>query len=290
MAIKKILVPVTGKLDQTNTLDLAVAVGRTLHSRIDVVYMEIDPDRVGETGYEDKTAGLIYAHRAILPELVKATRDAARAEFHAWAERSGIELMLSKASPAQNSFVHWKECVGPPESIIADLGRFCDLIVISRADGTDNERHMPQLEAALFEAVRPVLLTPAEGSKQLRQNVLVGWNASPGAFRALTAAIPLLSCMHRVVLLTIGETEPAEPARDNELLDYLAGHGVRSERMTVTADRRGVGERLLQEATIVNAGILVIGAYSHSPVREAFFGSTTRDVLARADRPVFLAH
>ncbi len=50
MAIKKILVPVTGKLDQTNTLDLAVAVGRTLHSRIDVVYMEIDPDRVGETG------------------------------------------------------------------------------------------------------------------------------------------------------------------------------------------------------------------------------------------------
>ena len=49
MAIKKILVPVTGKLDQTNTLDLAVAVGRTLHSRIDVVYMEIDPDRVGET-------------------------------------------------------------------------------------------------------------------------------------------------------------------------------------------------------------------------------------------------
>ena len=205
MAIKKILVPVTGKLDQTNTLDLAVAVGRTLHSRIDVVYMEIDPDRVGETGYEDKTAGLIYAHRAILPELVKATRDAARAEFHAWAERSGIELMLSKASPAQNSFVHWKECVGPPESIIADLGRFCDLIVISRADGTDNERHMPQLEAALFEAVRPVLLTPAEGSKQLRQNVLVGWNASPGAFRALTAAIPLLSCMHLVVLLTIGE-------------------------------------------------------------------------------------
>ena len=50
MAIKKILVPVTGKLDQTNTLDLAVAVGRTLHSRIDVVYMEIDPDRVRRDG------------------------------------------------------------------------------------------------------------------------------------------------------------------------------------------------------------------------------------------------
>ena len=92
--------------------------------------------------------------------------------------------------------------------------------------------------------------------------------------------------MHRVVLLTIGETEAAQPARDRELLDYLSRHGVRSERIAVTPDRRSIGVRLLHEATILNAGILVIGAYSHSPIREAFLGSTTRDVIAHAVRPV----
>ena len=98
---------------------------------------------------------------------------------------------------------------------------------------------MIQLQAALFEAARPVLLTPPDRLKPFRQDVLVGWNASPGAFRALTAALPLLSRMHRVVLLTIGRTEPAQPARDKELLEYLARHGVRSERMTVPPDQRG---------------------------------------------------
>ena len=290
MAISKILVPITGKLDRTNALDLAVAVGRILHSHVEIMYMEIDPDGVGATGYEGKTVGWIYAHREILPQLVNATRDAARAAFHAWAERSGIELAPSKASPAQNVSVGWEESVGAPEYIIADLGRFCDLIVLSRADSTDNERRTVQLQATLFEAARPVLLTPPDWSQQLRQDVLVGWNASTGAVRALTAALPLLSRMHRVVLLTIGETEPAEPVRDKELLQYLARHGVRAERATVKRDGRGVGARLLDEAAIIGAGILVIGAYSHSPISEACFGSTTRDVIETADRPVFLAH
>jgi nucleotide-binding universal stress UspA family protein len=290
MAISKILVPVTGKLDQTNTLDLAVAVGRIMHSHLEVLYMEIDPERVLATGYEGKTIGWIYAHTEILPQLVNATREDARAAFQAWAQRSGIELTSPRDAPAQNRPVRWREYVGVPESIIADLGRFCDLIVLPRADSTDSERRMVQLQAALYEAARPVLLTPPGGSKQLLQDVVVGWNASPGAVRALTTALPLLSRMHRVVLLTIGETEPAEPLRDIELLEYLACHGVRPERVTVTPDRRGVGARLLHEAMTMNAGLLVIGAYSHSLMREAFFGSTTRDVLETADRPVFLVH
>jgi nucleotide-binding universal stress UspA family protein len=290
MAITKILVPVTGSLDQTNTLDVAVAVGRVLHSQVEVLYIEIDPEAVGTTGYESNTIGWIYANRESLPQLLNATRDAARAAFHAWAERSEIKLMPPKGYPGNNSPVHWTECVGVPELVIADLGRFCDLIVLSRPDSTDKERRMIQLQAALFEAARPVLLTPPDRLKQFRQDVLVGWNASPGAFRALAAALPLLSCMHRVVLLTIGPTEPAQPARDKELLEYLARHGVRSERMTVPPDQRGVGARLLHEATIIDAGLLVIGAYGHSPIREGFFGSTTRDVLETAERPVFVAH
>jgi nucleotide-binding universal stress UspA family protein len=133
-------------------------------------------------------------------------------------------------------------------------------------------------------------LLKLQALRALREDVLVGWNASPGAFRALTAALPLLSRMHRVVLLTIGRTEPAQPARDKEVLEYLARHGVRSERITLAPDQRGVGARLLHEATIINAGIIVIGAYGHSPISEAFFGSTTRDVLEKADRPIFVAH
>ncbi len=288
MAIGKILVPITGKLDRTNTLDLALAVGRILRSHVEILYTEVDPETVGETGYEDKTVGWIYAHKENLPQLVSATRDAARAAFNTWAERNG--LVPSEDSLAENVSICWRQCVGAPELAIADLGRFCDLIVLSRANGTDNERRMVQLQAALFEAGRPVLLTPPDWSKPLRQDVLFGWNGSPGASHALTAALPLLSRMHRVVLLTIGKTEPAGPVRDKELLEYLACHGVRAERVTVEPDRRGVGCRLLHEAANIDAGIIIIGAYSHSPVAEAFFGSTTRDLIKTADRPVFLAH
>ncbi len=204
----------------------------------------------------------------------RRSRDTAREAFRAW------------AAPLADVAVHWRECIGVPELVLADLGRFCDLIILARADDTDAARRKEQIHAALFKARRPVLLTPPAAPGALGQDALVGWNASPEALRALTAALPLLSRMKRVVLLTIGEAESAGSAREQELLDYLACHGVRPDLAKLNADRRAPGTRLLHEAKAMGAGLLVMGAYTHSRAHEAILGGATRDAIETADLPV----
>ena len=77
---------------------------------------------------------------------------------------------------------------------------------------------------------------------------------------------------------------------DDELIRYLEWHGVHAG--AVVEDQRGgsIAAQILDRAKQTHVGLLVMGAYTHSRLREAMFGGITRDVLASAEIPVLLAH
>jgi nucleotide-binding universal stress UspA family protein len=290
MAISKILVPVTGMLEQTDVLTMATAAGRLLYAHVEALHVQPDPVQALRyaTGFEP-IAWL--DHNAELLEIeANAVRDSARRNFHAWALATKIELAAADGPRTWDVSARWRECTGTPEAVIADFGRFSDLFVFARPEGRDAAHRMRLIETALFEAGRPVLLAPPNAPDQLGREALIGWNGSREALRALSAALPLLSRMRRVVLLSIGETEHANPLRDEELSDYLACHGLHPERIHVEPDRRGAGTRLLHEAQVIGADVLVMGAYTHSRLHEAILGGATRHVIEHATLPVLLAH
>jgi nucleotide-binding universal stress UspA family protein len=174
---------------------------------------------------------------------------------------------------------------------------YCDLLVMGQTDiGSVNpfeSADVPQYAA--LHAGRPVLIVPHSGAPaMLSRRILVAWDASPSATRAVTDSLPLLRRAAGVEILAFTEAYPDErqgqqPATD--LAQYLARHGVNAIVSAVAAtSHQEVGAALLAHAGRSQADLLVMGCYGHSRLRELMLGGTTRSVLGEMALPVLMSH
>jgi nucleotide-binding universal stress UspA family protein len=133
-----------------------------------------------------------------------------------------------------------------------------------------------------------------EGRRRARfEKILIGWNASPEAVRAITGAAPLLQAASKVVIATVDATPSPgghAPRPGQELAAYLARHGVTAEVRNIDGLGRTHAEALQETAIDVDADLMVIGAYGHSRAREIVFGGVTRELLANGQLPLLMAH
>jgi nucleotide-binding universal stress UspA family protein len=174
--------------------------------------------------------------------------------------------------------------------------RYADLIVVSQ--DSDPDTAPPQSAQGLPEQLvlrgpRPVLVVPDNYRGQpLTGSIVVGWDGSVQANRAIEAALPLLQRARSVTLALVNpdasmELHGEEPGADMAV--YLARHGVPVE-VVVERTPMEPGEVLLTLARKTAAGLIVAGAYGHSRLREWALGGVTRDLLDAAPIPVLLAH
>lgn len=117
--------------------------------------------------------------------------------------------------------------------------------------------------------------------------VLLAWNASPQAARAVAAALPMLTQAARVVVMAVGNGPEPEPTAD-QLARSLAWHGVVAEPRRIEQGSGRVRDILLAEAKELRVDLLVIGAYSHSRMRQIVFGGVTEHMLDHAQLPVLM--
>ncbi|HEY0586836.1 MAG TPA: universal stress protein [Pseudoduganella sp.] len=172
--------------------------------------------------------------------------------------------------------------------------RYADLVVLgqSAAIGSNEDSLLPDLpDYVLLNCGRPVLLVPRAGRfPTIGKRVMVAWNGSVEAAKAVTAALPLLRGAEQVTLAVLGDSADTlgeSPGADIAL--YLARHGVNVEvlRRPEPADP---GKAILSLAADFNVDLLVMGAYGHSRFREMMLGGATRTILATATLPVLMAH
>lgn len=178
-------------------------------------------------------------------------------------------------------------------------GRVADLIVLSQADPDGGG---PGLLADLpayvvLHAGRPVLMVPFTGAyPSVGRRVLVSWDASREAARALQLALPLLrgaAAVDIAVFDTGSGKRTADDAIAADPLPYLARHGIKAALALHKLDprrRNEVGEALLSLAADKAADLLVMGAYGHSRMRETILGGVTRTVFESMTLPVLMAH
>ena len=121
-------------------------------------------------------------------------------------------------------------------------------------------------------------------------NVLIGWNATPQAAHAVTAALPWLRSARHVHVLEAMDTE-GEPISDGlDIAQYLQLHGIAASMHREGSAHANAGDAMLSLATRVGADLLVMGCYGHSRVRELVLGGATRTVLDSMTLPVLMAH
>jgi nucleotide-binding universal stress UspA family protein len=148
-------------------------------------------------------------------------------------------------------------------------------------------------EAALFEGMAPVLAVPARGMAAADpRNVVVAWNQSREALVAARRALPFLRRADAVQIVVVDPSAygPERSDPGGLLCQYLVRHGVRAEVVVLARSLPRVSDLLARHLRDANADLLVMGAYGHSRFREAIMGGATRDMLEKAEVPVFLAH
>jgi nucleotide-binding universal stress UspA family protein len=175
--------------------------------------------------------------------------------------------------------------------------RYSDLLVIGQTDPNESLPALRQgfTEYVVLNAGRPVLVVPYAGQfPEIGKRILLAWDASMEATRALTAALPFL---HRAELVQVtvidagnrGDTHGEQPGADIAL--YLSRHGIKVEvAQQVTADRIDTGNALLSAATDFNADMLVMGCYGHSRFRQVLLGGVSNTVFRSMTVPTLMSH
>lgn len=158
--------------------------------------------------------------------------------------------------------------------------RFADIVIGSLND--------PMIEEMAFGLRAPVLAVP-RGKPMLAfdKPVLVAWDGGHEAANALRAALPLLKMAPAVHLLTVREKDSSFPAADAAC--YLSRHDIHAE--VHEKERNGSITFTIEEcAADTGAGLVVMGLYGHSRLRELLLGGVSREMLDRSQIPLLLAH
>lgn len=174
--------------------------------------------------------------------------------------------------------------------------RYCDLVVLGQAEsnGTSARILLDLPEYVVLNSGRPVLIIPHSGTFDAvyDNRVLVAWDGSKEATRAVTDAIPLLRLAKSVVVVVINASiaqgnHGEEPGADIAL--FLARHQIKVEVMT-QATSIDVGNALLSLTASLGMDLIVMGGYGHVRFREILLGGVTKTVLEAMPVPVLMSH
>lgn len=180
-----------------------------------------------------------------------------------------------------------------PGNALATQAMYADLAIVSQSAPSlaDTGAGIPEYVA--LNAPCPVIVLPRDcTTAPAFERVLVAWNASPEAARAVRQALPLLQRAREVVVAVLerGEAGPVPPAGGEELAQFLARHGVKVALRQRQASDSEAGMALLALARECAAGLLVMGCYGHSRFRELLLGGASRTVLGRLELAALMAH
>lgn len=166
-----------------------------------------------------------------------------------------------------------------------------DLVIACSGRGGGLPAEWPA-EALLLATGVPFILLPESWNASATEHVVVAWNASREARRAISDALPLLVEAKSVTILLIdAEKNPRHgelPGADIAL--YLSRHGVNVSVKHTTSRGEPVAKVILDYARDQAADLIVIGAYSHARTAQMVFGGVTRSLLRDASVPLLIAH
>jgi nucleotide-binding universal stress UspA family protein len=147
----------------------------------------------------------------------------------------------------------------------------------------DHSTGLDRPEDVILSCSRPVLMVPYAGRRpdRIGENVLIAWNGSREAVRAVQEALPLMSASSAVTVLLVDPDEDADIDLAEDLVAHLGRHGLQARTQVIRHELAtlAVSETLLTQVAELDADLVVLGAYSHSRMRELILGGVTRDIL-----------
>ncbi|HTH17251.1 MAG TPA: universal stress protein [Magnetospirillum sp.] len=270
MAFKDILVHVDNSARARVRLKLAAALARIENGHLVALHVR------GQTELPP------YIAAQVGPEIIQMQQ---RVHEQAAAE---ARALFDAVAVAQGFTSEWRDVEGNVAEVLALHARYADLTVIGQSE--PDEQAPGMAEALTLEVGRPVLVVPYAGTfSAVGERVMVAWNASREATRAVHDALPLLRRARRTHVLTINPEGHGDiPGADICL--HLSRHGVKAECEAVSCDDLSAGQMLLSRAADMGADLIVMGAYGGSRLRRLVLGGATGHLLRHMTVPVLFSH
>jgi nucleotide-binding universal stress UspA family protein len=256
----------------------AISIAETFGAHVSAVAFSYEPV-IPPTIMGSIPASLIESQRA---ENDKAASEA-HAKFDEAARRAGVSF---------DSRILTASLPGSADQFGALARRF-DLAVVGQAEpGRLAGAQELVAESALFSSGRPIVLVPYIQKIGLKlERVMLCWDASRTAARAIADALPLLARTKAIdVVMVASERPKSDDVPGADIGQHLARHGLKVEVKRIVATDSDVASTILSHAADTSADFIVMGGYGHSRLREFVLGGATRGILSAMTVPVLMSH
>ena len=252
---------------------------------------------VAET-FEAHVLGLAFAYEPIIPgtvmggippEFIESQR--AESESRARSAITRFEEGARRASVSAESRTLTASISGAADQL-GRIGRRFDLVVVGQAEREKSTADEVVDEGVLFESGRPVIFVPFIQKTGLKlDRVMVCWDGSRAAARAVADAMPFLEKAKQVEVVIVASGRPkSDEVPGADLGQHLARHGLKVEVKRITSPDIDVASTVLSYAADTSADMIVMGGYGHSRLREFVLGGVTRGILESMTVPVLMSH
>jgi nucleotide-binding universal stress UspA family protein len=172
--------------------------------------------------------------------------------------------------------------------LIAAAARTFDYSLLVPAASSDEQ--MAVAEAVLFGSGGPTWVFPEGETTSHLASAAIAWDGGRASARAVRDALPVLSKVGKATILCATDDKAIAAGSAEALRGFLYHHGIEADTRQFARGEQLIG-RALQDAAIgAGAGLMVMGAYGHSRIREFVLGGATRTVLADRRLPILMSH
>jgi nucleotide-binding universal stress UspA family protein len=205
-------------------------------------------------------------------------------------DAAGAEALFAELTAGRRTPTDWQMLDGPMSARICGVAAHADLVILGQyeADGSPERHPLYLAEEVVLHGGRPVLVTPdailrPDGSFD---SVLIGWDGSAQAARAVHDALPLLIGSNaRVEVLSLAERASVSPS---DLAEHLRRYGLAVEINPQVRTRQSHGAELVEHMNRFD--LMIMGGYGRPSWIDFLLGGTTPTVLTRAPVPVLISH
>ena len=286
MAVRKLLLPLTGTAAGEAALATALQIARLWNAHVLALHVRVDSRDVAPLAGEGLSGAMIEEMMTATERESSDRAHAVRAMFDRFVAQHQVVVGEPRpGSPAATA--SFAAVIGREEDLVAQQARLADLTVVPHPEAGEDVSSSDALHAVLFDSGRPVLLSPQVAPATVGTRICLGWNGTAESASAVSAAIPWLKRADAVRILSADGYQRRGPAAP-ELAAYLALHEVEADIVMFQPSGGAVGAGLLAAARDFGCDLLAMGAYSHSRLRQLILGGVTRHVLERANLPVMM--
>ncbi|MBX9645759.1 MAG: universal stress protein [Xanthobacteraceae bacterium] len=259
-------------------IDVAIALAMARRSHLDAIAI----------GYESMSAvGMVVeGGSAAVAAVMGVEQERALERANAAIAVFEVEAKLAKIAYGTRAIA---AIPADAEQTIDALSRLYDLTIVLQPEfaTASHDNIIPQ--GILFNSGGPMLMVPYIHKGPLDANHIgIAWDGSRAAARALHDAMPFLMGAKAVTVIAVNET--ATEASSDQLVGHLARRGIAARVQRLTADRGNIQSTILSIAAESNIGLLAMGGYGHSRLKERILGGVTRGMFEAMTVPVLMSH